>query len=45
MGVPEILFIIAAILAIIEQFRAQGQSLIAWAVIAICVGLLWGHIG
>ena len=42
-NVPEILFIVALILAVIEQFRAQGQSLIAWAVILVAVGLLWGN--
>jgi hypothetical protein len=43
MGIPEILFIVALILAIIEEFRAQGQSLVSWAVILIAVGLLWGN--
>jgi hypothetical protein len=42
MNVPDILFIVALILAVIEQIRARGQSLVIWAVILICVGLLWG---
>jgi len=42
MGIPEILFIVALILAIIEEFRAQGRSLISWAVILVCIGLLYG---
>lgn len=44
MGVPTVLYIVALILAIIEEFRAQGQSLLAWAVILIAAGLLWGLI-
>jgi hypothetical protein len=44
MGIPEILFIVALILAIIEEFRARkGQSLISWSVILVCIGLLWGN--
>ena len=45
MGIPEILFILALLLALIDEFRAQGQSLTGWAVVAIGIGLLWGHIG
>ena len=45
MSLPIVLFIVALILAVIDQFRAQGQSLTAWAVICIAVGLLWGHVG
>jgi hypothetical protein len=42
MSVPEILFIVALVLALIEEFQAQGRSLLGWAVVAVCVGLLWG---
>ena len=42
MTIPEILYIIALILAGIEQVRDRGQSLALWAVILICVGLLYG---
>lgn len=45
MGVPEVLIIVGLILALIEEFRAKGQSLLAWAVVAVCVALLWGHLG
>lgn len=45
MNIPTILIIIALVLAVIEEFRAQGQSLIAWAVILVSVALLWGKIG
>jgi hypothetical protein len=44
-NIPTILFIVALILAIIEEFRVQGQSLVSWAVILIALGLLWGHLG
>jgi hypothetical protein len=42
MSVPEILFIVALVLALIEEFQAQGRSLLGWAVVAVCIGLLWG---
>jgi len=42
MSIPTILFIVALILAIVEEFQAQGRSLLGWAVIIVCVGLLWG---
>lgn len=42
MSIPEILFIVALILAAVDQFRARGQSLTGWAVILVCIGLLYG---
>jgi len=44
MTVPTILVIVAAILALVDEFRAQGQSLTGWAVILICAALLWGNV-
>jgi hypothetical protein len=44
MSVPVLLFVIALIFAAIDEIKAQGQSLTAWAVILISIGLLWGHI-
>lgn len=38
----DVIVVIALVLAIIEEFEAKGRSLIAWAVILICVRLLWG---
>jgi hypothetical protein len=35
-----ILLIAALILGIVDEFRAQGQSLTAWGVIALAVALL-----
>jgi hypothetical protein len=44
MSIPELVFIIALVLAAIEQFHAKGQSLICWSVILVCIGLLWGRL-
>jgi hypothetical protein len=44
-SIPIILFIVALILALVDEFRAQGQSLTGWAVVLVCVGLLWGNVG
>jgi hypothetical protein len=38
------LAIVALILAAIEEFRAQGQSLLAWAVIALAVIVVLTHL-
>jgi hypothetical protein len=45
MSIPTILFLVALILALIDEFRARGQSLTGWAVVLICIGLLWGNLG
>lgn len=45
MNIPLVLELIALVLAIIEQVRARGVSLIAWAVIFVCAALLWGRLG
>ena len=45
MNVPMILVIVAAIFALIDEFRAQGQSLTGWAVVFVCAALLWGKLG
>lgn len=42
MNIPSILFIVALILALIDELRARGQSLTGYAVILISIGLLWG---
>jgi len=42
MSVPDVLVLVALILCAAEQIIARGRSLIAWAVILICVALLWG---
>ena len=45
MSIPTILFVVALILALVDEFRAQGQSLTGWAVVLVCIGLLWGNLG
>lgn len=44
MSVPIVLFIVALVLALVDELRARGQSLTAYAVILLAVGLLWGHL-
>ena len=44
MTIPMILIIVALILALVDEFRAQGQSLTGWAVVLICISLLWGNL-
>ncbi len=36
----DVLIIVALILALIDQFRAKGQSLTTWAVIALAIAAL-----
>jgi hypothetical protein len=43
MSVPLILYVIALVLGLIEVFRARGDSLVGWGVVALAVGLLWGN--
>jgi drug/metabolite transporter superfamily protein YnfA len=43
--IPTLLIVVAVILALIDEFRAQGRSLVAWAVVFICAALLWGQLG
>lgn len=45
MSIPIALFLVALILALVDEFRAQGQSLTGWAVVLVAVGLLWGNLG
>ena len=40
MSIATILLIVAGILAIVELFRSQAQSLVAWAVVCIVEALL-----
>lgn len=44
MTIPDILVLVALILALIDEFRAKGQSLTGWAVVFVCIALLWSHI-
>jgi hypothetical protein len=42
--IPTVLALVALILALIDEFRAKGQSLVCWAVVCIAIALLWGKI-
>jgi len=44
MSIPTVLFVVALILALIDEFRAEGKSLTGWAVVLVCIGLLWGNL-
>ena len=38
-------FVIAAlILSLIEEAIAHGKSLLGWAVVLVCIALLWGKL-
>ena len=41
---PAFLYVVALLLALIEQFRAKGQSLLTWAVTLIAIGLAFDFI-
>jgi uncharacterized membrane protein YtjA (UPF0391 family) len=41
-GIADVLFLIGLALGVIEVIRSEGKSLIAWAVVFVCVGLLAG---
>lgn len=44
MSIPTLLIIGGLVLALIEEFQAQGRSLLGWAVVLVCVALLWGNL-
>jgi hypothetical protein len=44
MSFPTILIIGGLLLALIEEYQAQGRSLVGWAVVLVCVALLWGQL-
>ena len=44
MNAPDILVVVALILALVDEFRARGQSLTGWAVAFVCIALLWGKL-
>ena len=35
------LYLAALLLALIDQAIARGRSIVGWAVILVCIGLLW----
>jgi hypothetical protein len=38
----DLFFFVALILALVDEFQARGRSLLGWAVVLVCIGLLWG---
>lgn len=44
MTVPTLLLIGALLLALVDEFQAQGRSLTGWAVVLVCLSLLWGNL-
>jgi hypothetical protein len=41
MAITDVLVIVALILAAVEELQARGQALLGWAVILVCIALLW----
>lgn len=39
-----LLILASLVLALIEEFRAQGRNLLAWAVVALATALLIGRL-
>jgi hypothetical protein len=44
MTIPTILVIVALILALVDEFQANGRSLVGWAVVLLCIAGLWGQL-
>ena len=44
MTIPTILVLVALIFALVDEFRANGRSLTGWAVVLVCISLLWGQL-
>jgi len=45
MSIPTLLIAFGLLLALIEEFKANGRSLVGWAIVLVCVALLWGQLG
>ncbi len=37
--------VLALVLALVDEFQANGRSLVAWAVVFVCAALLIGRLG
>lgn len=44
MSAQTLIIAAALILALVEEFQAQGRSLLGWAVVLVCIALLWGQL-
>jgi hypothetical protein len=40
-SIPDAWVVVGLVLAIVDQVRARGQAITTWAVIAVCIALLW----
>ena len=36
--------IIALVIALVAELEARGRLLVGWAVVILCIGILWGRI-
>ena len=45
MSIPTLLILGGLLLALVHQFQSQGRSLLGWAMVLVCLGLLWGNLG
>lgn len=45
MTMPTVLILVALVLALVDEFNANGRSLTGWAVVFVCIALLWGTLG
>lgn len=43
MSVPTILILVAAVLAVVDIFEARGRSFVGWAVLCLCLALMWSR--
>jgi len=41
MGLPDLIVVIALVLAAVDVWDSRGRSATAWAVVLVCVSLLW----
>lgn len=41
MNVTTLLIVIAGLLAFLDLVRSEGRNLTAWAILALCVALVW----
>ena len=41
---PTVLLLVALILALVDEAQAHGRSLVAFAVMFLCLALLWGRL-
>ena len=41
----EALYLVGLILALVDEIIEHGRSLLGWAVVVVCIGLLWPTLG